>query len=121
MGLYDFNLYDIIVRNAVVFKDRPAWQDVDQTAPLNFEQIKQRVDQLAHGLQAAGCAKGDRIGVMAKNCLEFFLVYGAAAALGAIVLPVNWRLSADEAAYVIDDGRPKCVFADNDAMCVSSI
>ncbi len=114
MGLYDFTLYDIIVRNAVVFKNQPAWQDVDQSLPLSFDQIKQRVDQLARGLRVMGCAKGDRIGVMGKNCLEFFVIYGAAAALGAIVLPVNRRLSADEAAYVLNDAEPRWIFSDDD-------
>ena len=114
MGLYDFNLYDLIVRNATVYKNQPAWLDHDKSAALTFAQVRQEVDQLARGLQHIGCQKGDRIGVMSKNCLEFFLLYGAAAALGAIVLPVNWRLSADEAAYVLNDGGPRWVFADND-------
>jgi acyl-CoA synthetase (AMP-forming)/AMP-acid ligase II len=114
MGLYDFSLYDIIVRNAVIFQNRPAWQDPDQQSPLTFGQVKQRVDRMALSLRRLGCRKGDRIGVMGKNCLEFFVVYGAAAALGAIVLPVNWRLSDAEAAYVLNDGAPQWVLADDD-------
>ena len=39
------------------------------------------------------------------------IVYGAAAKIGAIVLPVNWRLQAQEAEYVLNDGSPKLVFA----------
>jgi acyl-CoA synthetase (AMP-forming)/AMP-acid ligase II len=114
MGLYDFSLYDIIVRNATVYNNQPAWLDHDKSTPLTFAQVKQLVDQLALRLQGLGCKKGDRIGVMGKNCLEFFLIYGAAAALGAIVLPVNWRFSADEAAYVLNDGVPLWVFADDE-------
>lgn len=114
MGLYDFTLYDVIMRNARLYQDVPAWRDVDSVQLLTFGQIKPLVDQLAHALRQAGCQKGDRIGVVGKNCQEFFLIYGAAAALGAIVLPVNWRLSANEAAYVLNDGKPMWVFADND-------
>ena len=114
MGLYDFSLYDVIVRNAVVYRDLPAWQDSDQAAALTFGQVKQRVDQLALALRDAECGRGNRIGIIGKNCLDFFLIYGAAAALGAIVVPVNWRLSADEAAYVLKDVGPVSVFADND-------
>ncbi|MGD9214607.1 MAG: AMP-binding protein [Desulfobacteraceae bacterium] len=113
MGLYDFSLYDLIARNARLYADRPAWREVDGDDPFTFVQIKLAVDQLAGALQTAGCQKGDRIGVLGKNCLEFFSVYGAAAALGAIVLPVNWRLSADEAAYALNDGKPRWVFADD--------
>jgi acyl-CoA synthetase (AMP-forming)/AMP-acid ligase II len=114
MGLYDFSLYDVIVRNAEVYRDRPAWLNHDQETPLTFAQFKQQVDRLAQRLQRLGCGKGDRIGVMGKNSLEFFLLFGAAAALGAIMVPVNWRLSAAEAAYVLDDGNPVCVLADSD-------
>ena len=67
---------------------------------------------MALGLARAGIQKGDRIGVIGKNSLEFFLVYGAAAVLGAIVLPINWRLSADEVCFNLNDCRPKIAFAD---------
>lgn len=67
---------------------------------------------MALGLARAGVQKGDRIGVVGKNSLEYFLVYGAAAVLGAIVLPINWRLSADEVCYNLNDCGPKIVFAD---------
>ena len=113
MGLYDFTLYDVIVRNALLYRDAPAWLDDGQDAPLTFGQVKIDVDRLAVGLQKSGCRKGDRIGVVGKNSLAYFVVYGAAAALGAIVVPVNWRLSADEAAFILEDGAPRCVFSDD--------
>jgi acyl-CoA synthetase (AMP-forming)/AMP-acid ligase II len=115
MGLYDFTLYDVIVRNALLHSDQPAWRDADQSRATTFSQIKAAVDQLALALQTKGCQKGDRIGVLGKNCLAYFIVYGAAAALGAIVLPVNLRLSANEAAYALNDGKPRWIFADNSA------
>jgi long-chain acyl-CoA synthetase len=52
--------------------------------------------------------------VLAKNSLEYFLLFGAAAALGAIMLPVNWRLSADEVGFILNDGRPKVLFVDRE-------
>ncbi len=113
MGLYDFTLYDVIVRNALLHNDDPAWLESDGGTPLTFGQVKTAVDRMADALQKAECRKGDRIGVLGQNCLEFFLVYGAAAALGAIVVPVNWRLSADEAAFILNDSSPRWVFADD--------
>jgi len=114
MGLYDFTFYDLISRNAVAFKERQAWYEVDDGRTLSFHAYKEKVDALACGLRKAGIVKGDRIGVLGKNSLEFFLVYGAAAGLGAIVLPINWRLSADEVAYNLNDCAPKMVFVDPD-------
>ncbi|MCP4342844.1 MAG: AMP-binding protein [Desulfobulbaceae bacterium] len=112
MGLYDFTFYDLINRNAVAFGSRVCWQEMDDGRQLTFAEYKIRVDLLAGGLARAGIEKGDRIGVLGKNSLEFFLIYGAAARLGAIVLPINWRLSADEVCYNLNDCQSKIVFAD---------
>lgn len=112
MGLYDFTYYDLINRNAVAFGNRTCWVEVDDGRQLTFLEYKQQVDRLARGLANAGIQKGDRIGVMGKNSLEYFLIYGAAAALGAIVLAVNWRLSAEEVCFNLNDCSPKVAFVD---------
>ncbi len=114
MGLYDFTFYDVISRNALCFKDRPAWFEADDGRTLTFEAFKSQVDRLACGLQKNGIRKGDRIGVVGKNSLEFFLLYGASAALGAIMLPINWRLSGEEVKFNLNDCTPRLVFADKE-------
>jgi long-chain acyl-CoA synthetase len=114
MGLHDFSLYDMIGRNAQCFRNRPAWFEADTGTTTSFGQFKMQVDRLAAGLQQIGINAGDRIGVVGKNSLPFFQVYGAAAALGAIVLPINWRLSADEMAFNLNDCTPSVVFADDE-------
>ena len=118
MGLYDFTVYDLIQRNAVNFSDQPAWFEVDDGRTLTFVQYKESVDRLACGLQQAGLRKGDRIGVLGKNSLEYFLLYGAAAAVGAIMLPINWRLSAEEVGFNLTDCAPAVVFSDQEFQAV---
>jgi len=112
MGLYDFTIYDVIDRNARCFTQRPAWLEVSDGRELTFGQFKDMVDHLAKGLQDVGLKKGDRIGVLGKNSLKYFLLYGAASALGLIVLPINLRLSGDEVENNLKDGAPRLVFAD---------
>jgi acyl-CoA synthetase (AMP-forming)/AMP-acid ligase II len=114
MGLYDFTFYHLICRNAVSFKGCQAMLEAEDGLGLNFDQYKGRVDQLAAGLQGAGVTKGDRIGVLAKNNLEYFALFGAAAALGAIMVPVNWRLSPDEISFILKDSDPRVVFTDQE-------
>jgi len=114
MGLHDFTFYDLIDRNAHCFRERQCWFEVDDSRTLTFSEYKDLADRLAYGLQQQGIEKGDRIGVLAKNKMEFFILYGAAAALGAIMVPINWRLSADEVAYNLNDCGPKVVFTDQD-------
>ena len=99
MSLYDLTFYDVICRNAVAHRDKLAWFEAENGREVTFAQYKAMADCLARGLQDLGIGQGDRIGVLGKNSLEFFLLYGAAGALGAIMLPVNWRLPADEMAF----------------------
>lgn len=114
MGLYDFTFYHLICRNAVSFKGRQALLEAEDGRGLTFDQYKVLVDQLAAGLKKSGVTKGDRIGVLAKNSLEYFSLFGAASALGAIMVPVNWRLSPDEISFILKDSEPRIVFADQE-------
>jgi acyl-CoA synthetase (AMP-forming)/AMP-acid ligase II len=112
MGLHDYTFYDLISRNAVCFNRKPAWFEVDDDRTITFAEYKEKVDRLASGLQNAGIKKGDRLGVCGKNSLEYFLLYGAAAAIGAIVLAINWRLSGEEALFNLNDCEPEFLFVD---------
>jgi long-chain acyl-CoA synthetase len=114
MSVHDFTFYDLVNRNAVTFRQRHAWLDAEDVRTLTFSEFKEQVDRLACGLQKQGVSKSDRIGVIAKNSLEYFLLIGASAALGAIILPINWRLSADEICFIVNDGQPRLLFADKE-------
>ena len=114
MGLRDFTFYDLVKRNADCYGEKLAWFEVDDKRTLSFAQYKEMVDRLAFGLRQSGIKKGDRIGVLGKNSLEFFQVYGAAASVGAIVLPMNWRLSPEEIEFILHDGGPRFLFVDQE-------
>ena len=110
MGLRDFTLFDVIERNAQLYADRPAF--VCEGQRISHAAYLSRVVRLAAGLARAGVEPGDRIAVLSQNNLEFVDLYGAAARLGAIVVPINWRLSGPEVAYIAGDAAPKVVIAD---------
>lgn len=114
MRLYDFNFYDVVNRNASAFRRKQAWFEAEDGSTLTFAEVKEKVDRLTTGIQKQGIRKGDRIAVLSKNNAEYFLLFGAAAASGAIMLPVNWRLSADEVCFNLNDGAPKIIFADKE-------
>ncbi|MDD5475974.1 MAG: AMP-binding protein, partial [Syntrophales bacterium] len=112
MGIRDFGIYDFIERNALLYADREAVVFKDRR--LNYLQFKENCDRMAMGLVEAGVEKGDRLAVISHNCDEFVILYGAAAKVGAIVLPVNWRMQKDEIRYVLEDCTPKILFAGSD-------
>jgi acyl-CoA synthetase (AMP-forming)/AMP-acid ligase II len=120
MELYDFTYSSILRRNARLFKQKTAWCEAGTGRTVSFQQVAEMTDSLAVGLKAKGINKGDRIGVLGKNSVEFFLLYGAASALGAVVLPINWRLSAGEICFNLNDGKAKILFFDDEFQSVVS-
>jgi acyl-CoA synthetase (AMP-forming)/AMP-acid ligase II len=109
MGLRDFTLADVIARNSQLHGERLAF--VADGQRISHREYALRVERLAAGLASIGLVAGDRIAVLAQNCLAYVDLYGAAARLGLIMVPVNWRLSAEEIAFVISDTTPKAIFA----------
>ncbi len=112
MGLRDYSLYNVIQRNAIWFKDENCLVLNDNK--ITHGEFKDKVDKIASALKARGVTKGDRLAVLAQNCLEYIYLYGVAAKLGAIAVPINWRLTHEEVHYVISDTTPKILFISSD-------
>ena len=63
-------------------------------------------------LAKRGIAKGDRVALLAPNCAEYFELQFACGRLGAIMLPLNWRLTVPELEYILGDSTPKLLIHD---------
>lgn len=74
-----------------------------------YGELDARVNRLAHALAGAGVGEGDRILWLGQNCHRLLECLLAAAKLGAMFCPANWRQSAAEMAFVIDDLAPRVV------------
>jgi acyl-CoA synthetase (AMP-forming)/AMP-acid ligase II len=109
MGLNDYTIYSIIRRNAKLHAEKRAL--ILEDVVVTHRQYLESVDRLAEGLVQAGAQKGDRIAVLANNCLEYVYLYGATAKIGAVMLPINWRLKPEEVAYITNDATPVFLFA----------
>src|SRR3712207_2490811 len=72
-------------------------------AGRSYAELDERVTRLARALRERGVATGDRVAVLALNGMEAWEACLAGVRLGAIVVPVNFRLVADEIAYVLTD------------------
>ncbi|MGF1551283.1 MAG: class I adenylate-forming enzyme family protein [Paracoccaceae bacterium] len=80
---------------------------------LSFRDWNRRARRLANALLALGLGKGDRVAVLAYNRLEWAELYAATSKAGLVIVPVNFRLSAPEARFVIEDAGAACVFAED--------
>ena len=63
-------------------------------------------------MQSQGFVKGDRVAILAANCPEIFEAAFACAKIGAICLPLNWRLTVPELEYILKDSAPKLLISD---------
>lgn len=72
----------------------------DSQRALSFAQWHQRANQLANGLLALGLVKGDRVALLAYNCVEWMEMYVGLARAGLVAVPINFRLTAPEIAYI---------------------
>jgi len=77
----------------------------------SYEQTSENINRLAFALDGLGIKKGDRIGMMSTNCPEYIETYFAAAKIGAIFVPLNFRAKADELEYMLNASETKILFA----------
>ena len=110
MNVQGFSVYDMLVRNAQVYGNRPAL--VHPEGALTFSELLARVDALATGLQGHSLNQGDRVCILAQNHAAYVELYGACAKLGLIAYPVNWRLTPEELEVIFDRAEPRMVVVD---------
>jgi len=82
---------------------------VDGDVRLTYAELDDRVNQSVHALAGSGVGAGDRILWLGQNSYRIVELLFAAAKLGAILCPANWRQTADELAFVLDDLDPAIV------------
>lgn len=84
---------------------------IDNDVSTTWSELDDRSSRLANGLRAAGVGAGDRVGILAPNCVEFLEVVIAAMKLGAITVPLNHRLTASELRYILGDSGCRALVA----------
>jgi acyl-CoA synthetase (AMP-forming)/AMP-acid ligase II len=99
---------DIVAVHAAKHPDRPAL--IDGTRSLTWEEFFHTRNRLAHALDGLGIGAGQHAIVYAHNGLENILTLAALRALGAVGVPMNHRLTADEVAYILDNSDATAVF-----------
>ena len=98
----DFTAARFPDRLALVFKDR-RW---------TYGQYLERVLRLASAFLGLGVQKGDRVATAMWNCSEMLEIYLAAAHIGAIFTPLNFRATTREMAFLLSDVEPKLLIVD---------
>ena len=98
---------DIAANNARRYPDKHALVDDDRVH--TWSHVDERARRLANHLLAQGLAPGDRVMVIARNCIEWPEISFGLAKTGMVAVPVNIRLAPDEVAHVRDDSGARAV------------
>ena len=101
-------LGDIPRLNAKRYPQKKALIMGDQQ--FTYSQLNDLANRLTQGLLSLGVSSGDRVAVMAENCLEFVVINYAVAKCGAIMVPVNFRFKKAELVYVVNNSEPRVLF-----------
>lgn len=105
------SLGDIPRRTAARFPDKIGIIDGDTR--LTFAEFDAIIDRTAAALNHEGVAKGDTVALLSHNCWQFAVLSFATARIGAVLVPVNFMLGADEIAYIIDHSEATAFIAED--------
>src|SRR6476619_6571989 len=98
---------DFARRARRLYADREAVVDGDLR--LTYAQFLERCDRWSSALQALGIQPGDRVAYIAPNTHAHLEAYYAVPQIGAVLVPINYRVTADDFAYIISHSGAKVV------------
>ena len=96
-----------LTKRALLTPSREAYVDGNSDLRLTFDELNGRSNRIANALLEAGIEKDERVGLLLMNSAEFMEAYFALGKIGAVVVPLNWRLVADELEFILKDSGTK--------------
>jgi fatty-acyl-CoA synthase len=83
---------------------------------MTFQGWNARSCRLANALLGLGLAKGDRVAVLAYNCIEWLEIYAATAKAGLITVPISFRLVSEEIRYIVENAEAAALIVQHDLL-----
>ncbi|MEN3381890.1 MAG: fatty-acyl-CoA synthase, partial [Hyphomicrobiales bacterium] len=100
------DLSDLIDRNAAFAPDKPAIHFAGAT--LTYAALAERIAAAARALKSQlGIGRGDRVAILSLNHPDYLVLLYACARLGAMLVPLNWRLAVPEQVFILSDASVK--------------
>lgn len=94
------SLADLLHRSAARYPNKTALVGTDRS--FTYRELDAAVDRTAAALHRRGLRHGDRLTILSRNNWQFVVTAYATARLGALLVPINFMLTADEIAYILD-------------------
>ena len=106
----DMNWFGVLAHHASLTPDKPMVVFGDQV--VTYAQMAAQAGALAAGMHDRGIGAGDVVALLSYNSPEFLETIFAANYLGAIAMPINWRLAAPEVRYVLEHSEARALVCD---------
>jgi fatty-acyl-CoA synthase len=106
----DVNWFGVLDHHATRAPERA--MTVFEGRVCTYGDMADRARALAAGLHEGGVGAGDVVALLSYNCPEFLEAVFAANYLGAIVMPINWRLAAPEVRYILEHSEARALVCD---------
>jgi len=106
--------FDWIQYHAQVRGNKLAFHDLHSNRKLSYSDLHQRTARLCGALQnQMNVVRGDRVAMLSNNSSDMLEIYFACARIGAICVPLNWRLTVPELQFILDDCEAKILIHEN--------
>jgi fatty-acyl-CoA synthase len=105
---------EALSRNAWLYPAKCGARDLARS--MTFREWNRRSCRLANALLGLRLDKGDRIAILAYNCVEWMEIYAATAKAGLIAVPINFRLREEEIRYIVEDCAAGAFIVQDDLM-----
>jgi len=116
------NIGNLLRKRAYMHPEKEAFVDLVSGERFSYAEYNKRTNRAANALLSLGVGKGDRVALLLQNGNDFMELFFAIAKIGAICVPLNWRLAAEELAYILkDSGACTLVFGANCGDVVADI
>src|SRR5262245_2468707 len=104
-------LSGLIERNAAFSPGKPAIRFAGAT--ISYADFDQRIDAIARALKSQlGVGRGDRVAILSLNHPDYLALLYACARLGAMLVPLNWRLAVPEQVFILTDASVKALLVE---------
>ena len=111
------DLSDLIDRNAAFAPDKPAIRFAGAT--ITYAALTGRIAAAARALKSQlGVGRGDRVAILSHNHPDYLVLLYACARLGAMLVPLNWRLAVPEQVFILSDASVKALVVEQNFAAV---
>lgn len=103
---------EVLSMASYLYPDKMGAKDLNRS--MTFKEWNERCNRLANGLLSLGLQKGDRVAIIAYNCVEWMEIYGACAKSGIVAVPIMFRMPPAEYEYILQNSEAKAFIIEKD-------